>query len=198
MRWTPRGALLLVKFAVLPVLALSAASCSGNGGQGASSPTRPLPSWSGRAADLFDDVIEPSAVGMDLQKPYTPKSDPQLRERAQVSDAVVRVKVSTVTAKTTGPEAVYQLGLHTVEKLSAKARVGTSDDDFTVTITKASESHGIMKSFENRLVGYAFIAFVREFVRPDGDREVHFHIAPDTKDVKLAVGDALLVGGDVR
>jgi hypothetical protein len=187
MRWTASAALLFL------VLALLAASCTGNGGQGPSSPTRPLPSWSGRAADLFDDVIEPSAVGMDLQKQYTPKSDPQLRERAQVSDAVVRVKVSTVTAKTTGPEAVYQLGLHTVEKLSAKASPG---DDFTVTITKASESHGIMKSFENRLVGYAFIAFVREFVRPDGDREVHFHISPDNKDVKLAVGDALSVGGD--
>jgi hypothetical protein len=48
-----------------------------------------------------------------------------------------------------------------------------------------------MKNFESRLVGYAFIAFVREFVRPDGDRDIHFHLAPDTKDVKNAVGDAL-------
>jgi hypothetical protein len=167
------------------------AACGSSGGQGSTAPTRPLPSWSGRAADLFDDVIEPAAVGMDYQKSYIPKADPQLRERAQVSDAVLRVKVATVTAKKDGPESTYQLGLHTVEKLNAKNDPGP---DFTVAITKASESHGIMKSFENRLVGYNFVAFVREFVRPDGDREVHFHLAPDTKDVKLAVGDALLLG----
>jgi hypothetical protein len=47
---------------------------------------------------------------------------------------------------------------------------------------------------EARLIGLAFVAFVREFVRPDGDHEVHFHFAPDTKDVKLAVGDALILG----
>lgn len=173
------------------LLALTLAGCGSSGGAGSNAPTRPLPSWSGRAADLFDDVIEPSAVGMDYQKSYLPKSDPALRERAQVSDAVLRVKVATVTAKKDGPEAVYQLGLHTVEKLNAKNDPGA---DFTVTITKASESHGIMRSFENRLVGYNFVAFVREFVRPDGDREVHFHLAPDTKEVKLAVGDALLLG----
>ena len=34
----------------------------------------------------------------------------------------------------------------------------------------------------------------REFVRPDGDRELHFHLAPDSKEVKLAVSDAVLLG----
>ena len=53
---------------------------------------------------------------------------------------------------------------------------------------------GIMKNFESRLVGYAFVAFVREFGSPNGERELHFHLAPDTKDVKTAVGDAMLLG----
>ncbi|HEY8079172.1 MAG TPA: cobalamin ABC transporter substrate-binding protein [Labilithrix sp.] len=176
---------------LLVVAVLFSGACSGGGQGGPNAPTRPLPSWSGHGAELFDDVIEPSAVGMDLQKSSVPKSDPVLRERAQTSDAVLRVKVTTVTAKLAGPDAVYQLGLHTVEKLSAKEPPG---DDFTVTITKASDSHGIMKSFENRLVGYPFVAFVREFVRSDGDREIHFHLAPDTKEVKSAVGDAVLLG----
>ncbi len=178
-------------FALFAVLLLVVPACGGSDQAGPQAPTRPLPTWSGHGAELFDDVIEPSAVGMDLQKSYMPKSDPVLRERSQTSDAILRVKVSTVTAKTNGPDAVYQLGLHTIEKLSAKSPPG---DEFTVTITKASESYGIMKSFENRLVGYPFIAFVREFVRSDGDREIHFHITPDTKEVKAAVGDAVLLG----
>ena len=80
----------------------------------AGAPTRPLPGYSGRAADLFDDAIDPAGVGMDFDKGYSPKADPLLRERAQVSDAVLRVKVQTVTGKTDGPEKTYQLGLHTV------------------------------------------------------------------------------------
>src|SRR4029079_2238131 len=127
-------------------------------------PPRPLPGYSGRAADLFDDAIDPAGVGLDYDKGYTAKADPMLRERAQVSDAVLRVKVQTVTGKTDGPEKSYQLGLHTVEKMTGQNAPASA---FTVSVTKSSESHGILKNFEGRLVGYPFVAFVREFVRPD-------------------------------
>src|SRR5688572_5199258 len=173
------------------LLLLAAASSSGCGSsKDPNVPTRPLPGYSGHSADLFNDQIEPAAVGLDFDRGYSPRSDPNLRERAQTGDAVVRVKVTTVTAKKDGPDAVYQIGLRTVETINGKH---PPPPDFTVTITKASESHGIMKNFESRLVGYAFIAFVREFVRPDGDREVHFHLAPDTKEVKNAVNEALVL-----
>jgi hypothetical protein len=184
-----RRSSMAVLAAAVVVCASGAVGCGPMTGPDA--PSRPLPAYAGRAADLFDDALDPAAVGMDFDKGYSPKSDPLLRERAQVSDVVLRVKVSTVTGKTDGPETSYQLGLHTVEKMA-----GTQPPpiDFTVSITKASESHGIMKNFEGRLVGYPFVAFVREFVRPDGDREVHFHLSPDTKDVKSAVGNAVILG----
>jgi hypothetical protein len=175
--------------AITAGLVLVAAACGG--GKDAADPARAVSPYSGRQADLFDDAIEPAAVGLDFDKGYAPRVDKTLRERAQTGDAVLRVKVQTVTAKTDGPEASYQLGLHTVEKLAGK---NAPPPDFTVAINKASESHGIMKNFESRLVGYAFIAFVREFAHANGDREVHFHLAPDTKEVKLAVGDAMLLG----
>lgn len=152
---------------------------------------RAVEPYSGAAAKLFDDAIDPAAVGLDYDKGYSPRADKALRERSQTGDAVVRVRVATVTAKTDGPEKVYQLGLHTVEKLTGKSPPAA---DFNVQITKASESLGIMNNFESRLVGYAFVAFVREFGAPGGDRELHFHLAPDTKDVKTAVGDAILLG----
>jgi hypothetical protein len=169
------------------VLVAFAVACGGSQGAAGGS-SRALPTWSGRAADLFDDAIEPAAVGLDFQKSYNPRGDPQLRERTQVSDGVVRVRVATVTSKKDGPESVYQIGLHVVEKLAGSH---SPEGDFNVTITKASESHGIMKNFESRLVGYAFVAFVHEFVKSDGDREVHFHLAPDTKEVKSAVSEAV-------
>jgi hypothetical protein len=157
----------------------------------AGSPTRPLPGYSGRATELFDDAIDPAGVGMDFDKGYTPRADRLLRERAQMSDATLRVKVQTVTGKTDGPEKSYTLGLHTVEKMNG---ANPPPADFSVDVSKSSEAHGILKNFEGRLVGYPFVAFVREFVRPDGDREIHFHLSPDTKEVKAAVGDAVVLG----
>lgn len=168
-----------------------AACIACGGGKDADSPGRPVLPYSGRQADLFDDAIEPAAVGLDFDKGYAPRVDKTLRERAQVGDAVLRVRVATVTAKKDGPESTYQLGLHTVEKLVGK---NPPTADFTVQINKASESHGVMKNLESRVVGYAFIAFVREFASPSGDRELHFHLAPDTKEVRMAVGDAVALG----
>ena len=179
-----------VAVGLLASSALGAGAGCGSG-NGANGPSRDVSTYSGRQADLFDDTIEPAAVGLDFDRGYSPRVDKVLRERAQVGDAVLRVRVSTVTTKTDGPGVTYQLGLHTVEKLAGNHPPPT---DFTVQIDKASESHGIMKNFESRLVGYSFIAFVREFAHPDGEREVHFHLAPDTKDVKAAVGDAMLLG----
>jgi hypothetical protein len=167
-------------------LILGALGC---GGGGVGAPGRALSLYNGRLADLFDDAIEPAAVGLDFDRGYAPKVDKTLRERAQVGDAVVRVRVMTVTAKTDA-ESNYHLGLHVVEKLTGRE----TPPDFTVQINKASESHGIMKNFESRLVGYAFVAFIREFTTPGGDRELHFHLAPDTKEVKSAVSDAMALG----
>lgn len=179
----------LLSALVLVAAAASACVAAGCGtGPGASAPSRALPSYAGHAVDLYDDAIEPAAVGLDLQRGYVPRTDALLRERTQVSDAVLRVKVQTVTAKKDGPEVTYELGLRTVEPLAGKH---PPPGDFTVRIEKGSESMGILKNFESRLVGYAFVAFVREFVRPDGDPELHFHLAPDTKEVKAAVVEAL-------
>ena len=74
------------------LLVLAAFGCGPIGGQ---SGTRPLPPYAGRAAELFDDTIEPAAVGLDFDKGYSPKQDPMLRERSQTSDAVVLGEISS-------------------------------------------------------------------------------------------------------
>lgn len=174
---------------------VSLAAAVGTGGcqtmPDASRPRNPLPRYAGHEAQLFDDAVEPAAVGLDYQKDYLPRADMQLRERAQRADGVLRVRVSTFTSKNDGPGAVYQMNLHPVEKLTGSA---APTGDIPIAIDKSSESFGIMKSFESRMVGQSFIAFVRTYVRADGESVTHFHLAPDTKEVKLAISDALLLG----
>jgi hypothetical protein len=164
---------------------LLAAACEG---PGAHAPTRPLPTYAGHAAELFDDMIEPRAVGQDIDPANAPRADPLLRERAQVGDAVLRVRVATVTAKREDTGTSYQLGFHIVEKLGGSF---SPEDGFLVGVPKESPSRGTLASFEGRLVGMNLIIFVRAFVRPDGDQELHFHVGPDSKDEVQAVKDAM-------
>jgi hypothetical protein len=154
------------------------------GGSGADSAKRPLPSYAGHGAELFDDSIEPRGVGLDLDLPTDPKTDAWLRERTQTGDAALRVRVSTVTEKDEDSGTRYILGLSTVEKL---AGVFPPSGDFSVTVGKSNMSNGIVRGLQGRLMGKTFVAFVRLFVRADGDRELHFHLAPDNPQEVAAV-----------
>jgi hypothetical protein len=165
---------------------VSACGPSSPGAQ--SGANRPLPAYSGHATELFDDAIEPKAVGLELEQASSPKSDPRFRERAQVSDVVVRARVSTVTGKVEGPETTYQVGFKVLDTLTGHHPVG---DEFTVRFDKNSPSSGILKSFEGRLVGKTMVVFVRAFVRPDADHELHLHASADSTDVVAAVKEAV-------
>jgi hypothetical protein len=166
----------------LPLL-LSLGGCAGANADA----SRPLPSYVGHATELFDDGIEPGAVGLDLEQVNNPRTDALLRERTQVSDAALRVRISTITEKQDGSESQFQLGVHPVETLGGPF---PPKEDFIVTVRPRTASIGIVKSLENAIVGKSFVAFIRAFVLPDGDREVHFHFSPDTKALVAAVREA--------
>src|ERR1017187_10205943 len=93
---------------LLAALALSLSGCGGTE-SGANSPSRALPAYSGHQAELFDDGIDPKAVGLDYDGALDPRLDTKFRERAQLSDAVLRAKIETVTVRGEGAEARYDL-----------------------------------------------------------------------------------------
>lgn len=153
-------------------------------------PESKLPPWTGHSTELFDDVIEPRAVGLELNVTATPRSDPTLRERTQIGDAVLRVRVDTVTQSGYGKQIRHQLNLTSLEKLAGDHPPPQS---FVVTMDESSPSIGIVRSLEARLGGKTFIAFVKSFNK-EGERQYHFHLAPDAKDVRDAVQDAVALG----
>ncbi len=157
------------------------------GGPDANSPGRALPPYTGHTTELFDDVIEPRAVGMNLEETVQPRTDPTLRERTQTGDGVVKVRVETVTGSGDGETVKYELTLRVLASLAGQH---PPQDTLTVFVDKSSPSIGILKSFDTRLGGKTFVAFVREFQNGE-DRRFHFHFAPDTKDVAAAVKEAV-------
>jgi hypothetical protein len=178
--------------AALLSVGLLIVGCAAASPAGARDPARPLPTYAGHDTELFDDVIEPRAVGLDLDGPgAAPRMSPLLRERTQTGDAVVRVRVETVTGKDDGVDARYDLGLKVLERLAGQH---PPVESFNVRVDKSSPSAPIVKSFQARLSGKTFVAFVREFVRSDGETDYHFHLAVDDKDTIAAVKEAGVLG----
>jgi hypothetical protein len=169
---------------LLAVTSVATVAC----GASASGANRPLPSYAGHAIELFDDVIEPEAVGLDLEQVTDPRTDALLRERTQLSDAALRVRITTLTEKSEGAQPLFQLGVRILETVAGPF---PPPDNFTVTVRAGSPSMGIVKNLESAIIGRSFVAFVRAFVLSDGERELHFHLAPDTKPEVAAVREAM-------
>jgi hypothetical protein len=196
-------------------LAVSLCICCGGAADASLAPAvpaLPLPSYTGRETELFDDVIDPSAVGAAAAAAgagvgATAKDDPLLRERTQTGDAVVRARVVTVTS---GPESHgdgWRIGFHTLETVAGKR---PPDDEFTFVVDRRAPAAGLVRMLEARLIGATFVVFVRQFVPSDhgtpsdgsiayappepAPAELHFHFAKDDKDELGAVREASLLG----
>jgi hypothetical protein len=155
---------------------------------GPKGPARPLSAYEANSKALFDDVIDPAAVGLDFDKSYAPSQDPALRERVRQADAVLRAKVMTITSRTTEGRGSYQLALVALDEQVIGPFPPASP--FSVRIDESSPSNGIVKHLEGGLVGKTFIVFVKAFQRADGDQELHAHLSPDTKATARAISDA--------
>jgi hypothetical protein len=176
------------RFASLPrcgllALALLALSCAGS--SGASGARQNLPAYTGEATKLFDDRIDSNSVGL-ADVASKPRTDPVLRARTQSADAVVRVRVSTVTVDVSGGKPAYHLNLAVADPLSRR-RLG--EKSVEIFVGSDSPSFGIIKWLDTRLMGHTFIAFFRRFAGPE-DAVVRFHLSADNAEVVAAVRDA--------
>lgn len=162
------------------------------GGKGANAPGQDGPPYTGHPVDLFDDGIDPIAVGYQLDPGPPPATDAKLRERVQTGDAVVRARVVTVTSKHEADGKSWQLGLQTLGRLAGN---GPLDDTFALEVESTDPGAGMVRAFENSLVGKTFVVAVRTFARAGapGETDLHFHISADSPDVVAAVKDATLL-----
>lgn len=150
-----------------------------------------LHAWDGHERDVFDDNIDPAAVGLTFEGP-SPRSDRFLRERAQTADVVARVRVNTVTVDSIGEETSYQLGIQVGYPALTPSKV--QDRTFELHIRPTSPAFSIGKAFDARLRGLTFIAFIRRYFSDSSEPEFHWHLSPDTAEVAAAVKEAAALG----
>jgi hypothetical protein len=171
------------------LLALGAtAACAPTSPAGA--PSGPLPAYAGEDLDLFDDTIDPHAVGLELDAHIDPKRDPRVRSRVRAADVVLRARIQTVTGEAGAGARSYQIILKSLGQIVGSRPIG---DEFTLHIDKSSPSHGIVKSLEGEMVGKTLIVYAKAFARPDGERDLHFHASADEPDVIAAVKTAAIL-----
>src|SRR5262249_32583089 len=109
-----------------------------------------LPRWEAHEREVFDDNIDPAAVGLSMDGP-SPRNDAHLRERAQTADVVARVRVNPVPIDSVGEQKPYPLGIQVGVPTLSTARV--RDRTFELLTRPSSGVFGIAKAFEARLRG---------------------------------------------
>lgn len=165
------------------VLVCLASACS------ASRFTRPLPAYAGPTSELFDDSVEPSAIGLDFDQSFDPMHDAPFRRRLHEADGVIRVRIATVSSRTgTEDDPSFTFRVEPLEKLHGQF---APEEPFDVMISPKSSTLGVFKHLEHKLVGSTFVAFTKDYRPPGGEPETHVHLAPDTPAVKKAVSDLI-------
>lgn len=174
--------------ALLAALVTAPAGCEPSQDANSADSVSGLSRWEGRAIEVFNDGIDPAAVGLSMDG-VGPRSDPFLRERAQTAEVVAQVRVTTVTVDTIGDEKTYHLGVQVGVPPLATPKI--QDRSFELTIRPQSPAFGIARAFDARLQGMTFVGFIRRFAGPEGEPVIHWHLSADTAEVLAAVKDAV-------
>lgn len=137
----------------------------------------PTPVYSPEDAALFNDLFRPELFGHPGFSP--PELDGLLPERVAAADAVVPVRVVTVTFDGDGERQNYSV----VVAPSEAALAGQLDlESVTLRIAGNSPVFPWVEGASRKWVGTQLLLFLKHF--HDGP---HFHGAPDTPGVRAAV-----------
>lgn len=148
-----------------------------------------LSPWDEHARSVFDDNIDPAAVGYTMDAPSA-RGDRFLRERSQTGELVARLRVQTVTVESIGDDSTYHLGVQVGTILGPRPKI--EEHTLELIIRSTSPAFGIAKALDQRMQGVTFVGFVHRFASADGaEVELHWHMSPDTSEVADAVKEAV-------
>lgn len=141
-------------------------------------------------AGIFDDVIEPGAVGPMISS--STRNRPLLAERTRTAHSVTRVRVQTVTSDQVDGAPVYHVSLVAIGEPLAKSAL--PENRAELVIAKLTPAFGIVKAFDAQLVGRSFVGFFRWFspMSEADEPQLHWHLSPDDPDLIAALREISL------
>jgi hypothetical protein len=139
-----------------------------------------LPEYTPEEASFFGDILEPSAFGLPTD--VSPLVDPKLKARAERADAVIRVRVATVSQELLAGKMGYTIALTVDPGPLAGA---PPESPLEIRIGSSSPSLALVQSEDTHFVGKRFVVFVRRYAR-HGEPELHFHGEGDTPEFEQA------------
>ena len=146
-----------------------------------------LPAYAGRDKELFDDSIEPSGLGLTMDRP-TFRGDAKFRERAQKAGTVARVKITTVTIDKVDDKATYHLTMAVV----GAALSGRAESALEVTIREGDNSFPVVNQLRENMRDKTLLAMWKRFHEGD-DANAHFYAAPDDELTVAAAKEAIVL-----
>ncbi|MFO0661712.1 MAG: hypothetical protein U0165_18045 [Polyangiaceae bacterium] len=160
----------------------------------ASAEVRSLPEYKDQDATLFDDSVEPYAIGLSLDRPSS-RGNSVFRSRAQNARSIMRMRIDTVTTGGGINRSVIRVGMKRV----GKPLLGKDESEgFEVEVATGSNAFALFKQAGDRIQGRTVVCMWKLF-RVNDEPTLHFYLAPDDDETLAAVRDAValqeLTGG---
>ncbi len=166
---------------------LSILSACAGGGRAREAPR--LPTFGPADAALFDDrlVLEPV-----LEHSYRADPRAKLQERVRRADAVLRVRVASVTRASANQGILYSL---VVRPLPPALSGALPDAPFTLTVTSADPGFSAVRQMERRLVAKTLVLFLKRYNGGPRQGTLRWHAEPDSPGLHALVRRAAFPAG---
>jgi hypothetical protein len=145
-----------------------------------------LPPYKGRDTELFNDSIEPAALGMAMDRPHF-RGNQEFRERAQAAGFVGMAKITTVTVDKVEDRSTYHLRLTRVGAPFAGSDTSTTVD---IDVRPHSAAYGLIHQVQTRAQGKTVTAMWKRY-REGEEAVVHYYLAPDDAETVAAAKEAI-------
>jgi hypothetical protein len=167
---------------VLTMALVSAAPALGCGADTSpKAPSQSLARFEGQQMVLFDDTIDPAALGLSMDG-LSPAQNPHLRSRALEADLVSRMRIQTITRDVVGAKTMYTVTLQVAVPPLMPARLELTT--FDILVHQHDPAFGMVQKLDSDplLRRATFVGFVRRFADAAGPKW-HWHLTADQENV---------------
>lgn len=141
-----------------------------------------LPLHKDHLATLFDDSIEPAAMGLNMEKVIL-KIDPKFRDRVREADVLAAVKVTTVTVGKIEERSIIHIQFSTEQVFSPSA---PEAEHLELRIPEGTQAYGVMQAVQNKARNRSLVGAWKRF-RSGNEAVIHFYFAPNDADTIAAI-----------